>query len=999
MARVQVRARAVDLLGRQQVAGIPTAISELFKNAHDAYAHRVEVDFYRRRNIFIMRDDGVGMSRLDFEKRWLTLGTESKAEGVRSSPPPRDPGQPIRPTMGEKGIGRLAIALIGPQVLVLTRPKLLDPSLAKLTVAFLNWTLFSVPGVDLGDIEIPLVELPAGTLPNQDDIRRLTEVALENAVQLLADDPDALATVRGQIETFDLDLPDITRRLPDGPDLQAASGTQFWISPASELLPEDIDGARASDRATSFEKALLGFTNTMTPGHMRPPIETRFRDHTADGLMHERIADDNFFTPEEFEAADHHIKGAFDDKGQFSGSVQVYGKEPVPYLVHWPNTLGAPTDCGPIQIHFAYVQGNFRESRLPRDLWSQVISKLNKIGGIYVYRDGVRVLPYGDSDYDFLDVELRRNRGNTYYFFSYRRMFGVIEITRAENRQLVEKAGREGFQVNRAYRQFKSILENFLIQTAGDFFREGGANRAAFEDERDRLAREHELVEQRRKQISGRRKELAAALDAFVERMNDSFFERQAEIVLRDAERSFTTAGDQGLSYEALMGGMREAQNRLSALVRLATVGRPRGFGLTRDLSRQWSLYEVERQRLQEQCFNPTFERLDHLVEDAARRNDLSLDVRRMVGDVLGELGDRHLRRARTLQTEVQRNVGDLRERALTVARQGLQAVDATVRSTLISFEHTNAEELSSDNLQVTRQRLEQQIVNTAEEQTVLLERLRDQLKAAATPEALQNDDMVAALEGELEERRERDLESLQLAQMGMAIGIVHHEFHAVIRAVRQNVRRLKTWADRNSAMQSLYEDINRSYSHLDGYLSLFAPLNRRLSQAPAHIRGEEIQKYLSELLGERMERHGIKLEATEAFKRVEFDGNVSAIYPPFVNLVDNAFYWLTNSGGASRGGVSERSKIVSLDFVDGAFVISDTGPGILPADQDAVFRSGFSRKPGGSGLGLYITKTLLQQAGYDLTLDRYRHGEGATFRIRLPLRDEGAPEGGDLEA
>ncbi len=31
-------ARALDMLGRQQIAGRPTAISELSKNAHDAYA-------------------------------------------------------------------------------------------------------------------------------------------------------------------------------------------------------------------------------------------------------------------------------------------------------------------------------------------------------------------------------------------------------------------------------------------------------------------------------------------------------------------------------------------------------------------------------------------------------------------------------------------------------------------------------------------------------------------------------------------------------------------------------------------------------------------------------------------------------------------------------------------------------------------------------------------------------------------------------------------------
>jgi len=41
MATFKARARALDMLGRQQIAGVPTAINELFKNAHDAYADRV----------------------------------------------------------------------------------------------------------------------------------------------------------------------------------------------------------------------------------------------------------------------------------------------------------------------------------------------------------------------------------------------------------------------------------------------------------------------------------------------------------------------------------------------------------------------------------------------------------------------------------------------------------------------------------------------------------------------------------------------------------------------------------------------------------------------------------------------------------------------------------------------------------------------------------------------------------------------------------------------
>src|SRR6185436_17279330 len=111
MAKFKTRARTVDMLGRQQIAGAATAISELFKNAHDAYAKRVEVDYYRPERLFLMRDDGIGMTFEEFQERWLTLGTESKLGG--GVMPYKPEGVDERPIMGEKGIGRLAIARLG----------------------------------------------------------------------------------------------------------------------------------------------------------------------------------------------------------------------------------------------------------------------------------------------------------------------------------------------------------------------------------------------------------------------------------------------------------------------------------------------------------------------------------------------------------------------------------------------------------------------------------------------------------------------------------------------------------------------------------------------------------------------------------------------------------------------------------------------------------------------------------------------------------------------
>ena len=68
------------MLGRQQIAGIPTALHEILKNAHDAYADYAEVDYFRSDQSLLIRDDGIGMTKNEFESKWLTIGTESKIE-------------------------------------------------------------------------------------------------------------------------------------------------------------------------------------------------------------------------------------------------------------------------------------------------------------------------------------------------------------------------------------------------------------------------------------------------------------------------------------------------------------------------------------------------------------------------------------------------------------------------------------------------------------------------------------------------------------------------------------------------------------------------------------------------------------------------------------------------------------------------------------------------------------------------------------------------------
>jgi len=240
MANFKTSARTLDLLGRQQIAGIPTAINELFKNAHDAYAEFAEIDYFRHNRLFVLRDNGYGMSKEDFETRWLTLGTESKLQTSALPQLPVDNAKPVRQITGEKGIGRLAIASIGKLVLILTKAKY-DNNLNKTVVAFINWRIFELPGLSLDDIVIPLREIDGDVLPDENLIENLKE-ELAGSLRLLLKnkripEKEGVMMLR-EVESFDIIPSIIERSLPNAALslLKNGHGTHFYISPADEML-------------------------------------------------------------------------------------------------------------------------------------------------------------------------------------------------------------------------------------------------------------------------------------------------------------------------------------------------------------------------------------------------------------------------------------------------------------------------------------------------------------------------------------------------------------------------------------------------------------------------------------------------------------------------------------------------------------------------------------------------------------------------------------------
>ena len=323
------------MLGRQQIAGIPTAINELFKNAHDAYADTVEVDFFRYERLFVVRDNGVGMTYEEFVKNWLTLATDVKiGDSVDGSPTEVPDGKKPRTILGEKGIGRLAIASIGPQVLVLTR-SMRNVTRSELVAAFINWSLFSLPRIDLNEIRVPIRTFPPGTVPTKHDVDAMIHLVRESLEGFESrTDSDMLQYVRKNLDEFDFDERLLMDR--DGRDLGGQRhGTHFHIQPTDETLELDIDSTGTGGTASPLQKMLLGFANTMTPGFKEPVIKTAFRDHRTPDIYEDLIDKQHFFTPEEFEAADHHLQGEFDEYGQFQGAIKVYGHDPVQHVIPW----------------------------------------------------------------------------------------------------------------------------------------------------------------------------------------------------------------------------------------------------------------------------------------------------------------------------------------------------------------------------------------------------------------------------------------------------------------------------------------------------------------------------------------------------------------------------------------------------------------------------------------------------------------------------------------
>lgn len=108
--------------------------------------------------------------------------------------------------------------------------------------------------------------------------------------------------------------------------------------------------------------------------------------------------------------------------------------------------------CGPIRVVISAWL------RTAKNLKSYGLSpaKLNALCGISIYRDGFRIVPYGDEGDDWLKLDPRRTNqpGQKY---GNNQVIGQVELAQDINTRLVDKTSREGLQENQAFFDMREI--------------------------------------------------------------------------------------------------------------------------------------------------------------------------------------------------------------------------------------------------------------------------------------------------------------------------------------------------------------------------------------------------------------------------------------------------------------------------------------------------------------------------------------------------------------
>ncbi len=135
-------------------------------------------------------------------------------------------------------------------------------------------------------------------------------------------------------------------------------------------------------------------------------------------------------------------------------------------------------------------------------------------------------------------------------------------------------------------------------------------------------------------------------------------------------------------------------------------------------------------------------------------------------------------------------------------------------------------------------------------------------------------------------------------------------------------------------------------------------------------------------LTREQMRKDGVEIEMRLERNLPPVMADATALERVLINLLTNA-HDATRSGGAIKietGLLSDRPDWLYL-------TVADNGPGIHPDHIGKIFDLLFTTKPGGSGIGLWLSRRIVQESNGRIEVQS-ELGNGASFTITLPAED-----------
>lgn len=394
--KIRPAGRHILTIGRDLIQDSYAAIVELVKNAYDADASSVSVEFSCLSNEkiqVVIYDNGHGMTNDVVINKWMVPSTEDKK--IRKISPSG------RPMQGRKGIGRYAASILGSELFLETVSNYQKTSL------FVDWNQFENAEF-LEDVEI-LIEFKAtdeqnGTkLTILGDIEYLNKWSKNQFDKLNSELKKLKSPIENEIE--EKDKFDIFLKINNFPNY-ADIDTKIIPYPLFNLYDYKIAGQINPDGKGQLKYSLQKARNTT-----EEIIDFDYGKNTSCGTVDFDIR----VFDREAEAIDSLIRrGLKDENGNFVGKLEA--------------------------------------RRL-----------INEYNGIGVYRNGFRIRPLGDPDFDWLKLNEKRVQDPSRKIGS-NQAIGIIKIENEDISDLKEKSARDGLIDNIAYKNLVSIIEKVIIE-------------------------------------------------------------------------------------------------------------------------------------------------------------------------------------------------------------------------------------------------------------------------------------------------------------------------------------------------------------------------------------------------------------------------------------------------------------------------------------------------------------------------------------------------------